>query len=293
MNQETEIQILDTPLIKVGDLVLLWFEEKEVSYMVEVVPGRQVAVHCGSPLKVDDWIGRSFGEKVQCQYGFGYLLKPSTEDLMMKASRESGIIYPKDAAFLMIRCGIGPGSRVLEIGTGSGSLTLALAHAVKPFGKVYTFDRRTDLPKNAHKNINRAGLAEYVSFNQRLTQEPIPIKGFDAAILDIPTPWEEIDLVRDALKGGGSIVALNPTFNQIEKSAEAMRRAGFIRVQAVELLERPILAREGKTRPVQRMVSHTEFMVFGVKVISSRELRPAPEAPIDLEQSEGSPGLVM
>jgi tRNA (adenine57-N1/adenine58-N1)-methyltransferase catalytic subunit len=60
-------------------------------------------------------------------------------------------------------------------------------------------------------------------------------------------------------------VSLNPTFNQVEKMAEALRREGFLWVDCVELLERPILAREGKTRPVQRMVSHTEFLVFGIK----------------------------
>ena len=137
---------------------------------------------------------------------------------------------------------------------------------MRPHGKVWTFDRRTDLPKNAVRNIQRAGLQEFVQFEQRVAGDPIPEKDFDAAILDIPTPWEEIAVVKEALRGSGRVVCLNPTFNQIEKSAEALRAHGFIRVEAVELLERPILAREGKTRPVQRMVSHTEFMVFGVKV---------------------------
>ena len=253
--------------IKTGDLVLLWFESKEVSYLVEVTAGKKVGVHCGSPLAVDEWIGKPFGTKVVCRHDEGYLLKPSTEDLMMKASRESGIIYPKDAAFLMIRLGIGPGSKVLEIGTGSGSLTMALAHAVQPAGHIHTFDRRTDLPKNAVKNVGRSGLGSYVSFHQREAGEIIPEKDFDAAVLDIPTAWEEIEVVKESLKGGGRIAVLNPTFNQIEKTAEVLRRYGFIRVEAVELLERPILAREGKTRPVQRMVSHTEFMLFGVRVL--------------------------
>lgn len=252
-------------LIQEGNLVLLWFEEEETSYLVEVQKGKKQAIHCGKPLLMDDWIGQPFGTKVICDHGHGHLLRPSIEDLMMKASRESGIVYPKDAGYLLLWAGIHCGAKVLEIGTGSGSLTMALAQAVAPTGRVFTYDRRTDLPKNAVRNITRAALQDFVSFEQRIAAEPIPEKGFDAAILDIPTPWEEIEVVKDALKLGGRIVTLNPTFNQIEKSAEAMRRAGFIRVQALELLERPILAREGKTRPVQRMVSHTEFMVFGVK----------------------------
>ena len=251
--------------IQEGGLVLLWFEE-ETSYLVEVVRGKKVGIHCGKPLLVDDWLGREFGTKVVCDHGEGYLLRPTTDDLMMKASRESGIIYPKDAAYLMIKAGIHPGSKVLEIGTGSGSLTMALAQTVQPSGRVFTYDRRTDLPKNAIRNIGRAGLADYVSFGERQSTEPIPEKDFDAAILDIPTPWEEVEVVKQALKGGGRIVSLNPTFNQIERMAETLRRNGFIRVEAVELLERPILAREGKTRPVQRMVSHTEFLVFGTRV---------------------------
>lgn len=273
--------------IREGDLVLLWFEAKEVSYLVEVVKGRRVNVHCGKPLLVDEWIGRNFGEELRCQHDTGYLLKPSTEDLMMKASRESGIIYPKDAAFLIIRLGITPGCKVLEIGTGSGSLTMALATTVGPQGSVHTFDRRTDLPQNAVKNLRRAGLTEVVKFYQRESRDAIPENDFDMAILDIPTPWEEMDVVHAAVKSGGRIVALNPTFNQIEKSAEAMRKLGMIRVEAVELLERPILAREGKTRPVMRMVSHTEFMVFGVKVTAGA---PAVEAPVNPELGVPSEG---
>lgn len=266
MNEATQTEMSNQ--IKLGDLVLLWFEKKEVSYMVEITPAKKVGIHCGTPLAAEEWIGREFGEKIVCSHDTAYLLKPTMDDLMFKASRESGIIYPKDAAYLILRAGIGPGSKVLEIGTGSGSLTMALAHAVRPNGMVWTFDRRMDLPQNAVKNVRRAGFYDYVRFEQREAGTPIPEAGFDAAILDIPTPWEEIAVVRNALKGGGSIVSLNPTFNQIEKSAEAMRSHGFIRVEALELLERPILAREGKTRPVQSMVSHTEFLVFGTKVMS-------------------------
>ena len=250
--------------IQEGDLVLLWFEEDQ-TYLVEVTRGKHVGIHCGKPPLVDDWIGQEFGTKVIFDHGSAYLLKPSMEDLMMKASRESGIIYPKDAAYLMIKAGIHSGSKVLEVGTGSGSLTMALAQAVAPAGRVFTFDRRTDLPKNAVKNVTRAGLSAYVTFCQRQAGEAFPEKEFDAVVLDIPQPWEEVAVVKEALKGSGRLVSLNPTFNQIETMAEALRANGFIAVECHELLQRPILARGGKTRPVQRMVSHTEFLLFAIR----------------------------
>jgi len=247
--------------IQEGDVVLLWFMNDK-TYLVEVTKGKKLSIHCGRPLEVEEWIGKEYGAKLECQHDVAFLLNPTMDDLMMKATRESGVIYPKDAAFLMMKTGIRSGSKVLEVGTGSGSLTMALAQAVAPTGRVHTFDRREDLPKNAVKNVNRAGLKDFVTFHQRVAAEPFPEKDFDVVVLDIPTPWEELEVVKEALKGGGRLASLNPTFNQIERMSTALTRSGFIRMQCVELLERGILAREGKTRPVQRMVSHTEFMLF-------------------------------
>ncbi len=266
-----------------GDLVLVWFDD-ERTYMIDVTRGKRVAIHCGKPLSVDEWIGKPFGTKILCEHGSCYLLKPTMEDLMMKASRESGIIYPKDAALLMMKAGIRSGSKVMEVGTGSGSLTMALAQMVAPTGHVFTYDRREDLPKNAHKNLERAGLKPYVTFCQRQAAEPFSEKDFDAVTLDIPQPWEEVAVVKQALKPGGRLVSLNPTFNQIEKMAEALREQGFILVEARELLEREILARGGKTRPVQRMVGHTEFMLFAV--------RPADETPVNSPLVPASEGEI-
>ena len=64
------------------------------------------------------------------------------------------------------------------------------------------------------------------------------------------------------------MASLNPTFNQIEKMSVALEAGGFIMIEAMEVLVRGILARSGKTRPEQRMVSHTEFLLFAVKPAS-------------------------
>lgn len=274
MEQEILTRKNTGKFIQEKDLVLLWFNEDEVSYMIEVEKGKKFPIHKGRPLDVEAWIGKEFGSAVDCTHGRAHLLKPTTEDLMMKASRESGIIYPKDAGLILMRTGIRSGQKVMEVGTGSGALSLCLAQIVAPCGEVHTFDRREDLPKIAEKNLRKAGLIDRVSFHQRVAQQPFLEKDFDAAILDIPQPWEEVEVVKDALKGGGVLVSLNPTFNQIERMAEALRAAGFIRVEAGEVLYREILAREGKTRPVMRMCAHTEFILSAVKVDNP----PAPAA---------------
>ena len=121
--------------------------------MIKMQAGQTFHTHKGY-LKLDDLIGKEYGEPIKSSLGItSPHLKPSLTDYIMKSGRNTQIIYPKDAALIVMFSGIGPGSRVVESGTGTGSLTTALAHYVGPTGKVYTYELRTEFQKNAAKNL--------------------------------------------------------------------------------------------------------------------------------------------
>ena len=68
------------------------------------------------------------------------MISASLPDLLGCLKRGAQIILPKDSAQIVMGCGIGPGMNVLEVGTGSGALTLVLAHFVGASGKIVTYE---------------------------------------------------------------------------------------------------------------------------------------------------------
>src|SRR5262245_2461329 len=111
--------------IKRGDSVLVMSPD-EKTYLVTVDEGRRMGTHLGE-LLLENAIGMEYGSVLQTTLLHPFvLLEPTIEDRMMKVKRLTQIIYPKDAALIILKTGLGPGMRVIECGSGSGALTIAL-----------------------------------------------------------------------------------------------------------------------------------------------------------------------
>lgn len=257
---------LQNQKIAEGDYVLLYLSSRK-TYLVKVEAGKTFHTHKGF-VKFDDLIGKDYGSTVLSNMGVEFaVLKPLLRDYIMKSARQTQITYPKDIALIVMFSGIGCGSRVVEAGTGTGALTTALAHYVKPSGKVYSYEVRKEFLETAEKNLRRAGLTDFVELKNKDITVGIDEADVDAVILDLATPWLVIPHAYNALKPCGTLVSFSPTIDQVVKTAEALKENSFIDIETVECLMRGIQAERGKTRPQTLMVGHTGYVTFARKII--------------------------
>jgi len=253
-----------------GDYVLIYLDSRR-TYMIKVEAGKTFHTHKGY-LKLDELIGKEYGEPIKSSLGiFFTTLKPALTDYIMKSSRNTQITYPKDAALIVIFSGIGPGSRVVESGTGTGALTTALAHYVGSTGKVYTYELRSEFQKNAAKNLQRSKLIDNVEMKTGDVTMGIEERELDAVILDLATPWLVIPHAYAALKPSGIIVSFSPTIDQVIKTTEALRENSFVFIETVECIMRAMQVERGKTRPQTLMTGHTGYITHGRKILELRQ----------------------
>lgn len=214
-------------------------------------------------------IGKEYGKKLEIGNKQFWLLSPSLKDKLQSIHRRSQIILPRDAAHILMNCSIEPGNHVLEGGIGSGSLTIALASAVAPHGKVISYDVREDFIEHALKNIRKTGLVQYVSTKTKDVTKEIDEKELDAVILDIPNPWEAVENAWNALKLGGYFCAYSPLTSQVEKTVKELRKNRFIEINTFENIHRKIIVSSHGTRPSFDMLGHTGYITFARKVLQS------------------------
>jgi tRNA (adenine57-N1/adenine58-N1)-methyltransferase len=249
-----------------NDLVLLIGQDRK-QFVVRLQPEGQLQTHRGC-INHDDLLGQPLGREIHSHLGYPFVaLEPSTHDLIRLIKRTTQIMYPKDIGYALLKLNVMPGSRVIEAGTGSGGLALALARAVRPDGRLYSYEIRPDILRLAQKNLESLGLSGAVDLKLRDIAEGFDETGVDALFLDVRRPWAFLPQVVEALKSGGFFGSILPTANQVAelvRELEVQQTFGHIEVE--EILVRPYKAVPSRLRPVDRMVAHTGYLIFARKV---------------------------
>lgn len=253
---------------------------------IQLTPGKVHHTTKGG-LAHDDIIGKSEGIVVSTAGGLEYVVfRPLMNEYMVTMRREAAIIYPKDAAHILMRADIFPGARVLEAGVGSGSLSIALLRAIGPEGKLYSYERRTEFAEVARANVEQFAMGPHPAWtltvgdlNETIRDEPV-----DRAVLDMLAPWECIGTVAAVLVPGGMLCCYVATTTQLGRVTDTLRAHGeFTEPMLSEVSVRDWHAEGLAIRPAHGASAHTGFLVFSRRMAPGfrapkRKRRPAPGA---------------
>ena len=262
--------IMAEEIIKENDLIYLILDERR-KWLVSVESGSEFHTHKGI-IKYDDLIGKPFGSVIFSRpyetqgYKF-YVFKPLPSDYVTYMSRKTQIIYPEDAGLILMYSGIGPGSKVIEAGCGSGALTCILGNYVRPEGHIFSYDIREKSLKRAQRNVINANLQEFVSIQfGDILNDDLKHKNIDSVVLDMPQPWKAVEKIRSYLKLSGTFVSFSPAIEQVKKTTFALQENGFYEINTYELIKRKFQIKKNATHPEVRMIGHTGYMTFARKI---------------------------
>ncbi|OZM78636.1 tRNA (adenine-N1)-methyltransferase [Pseudonocardia sp. MH-G8] len=249
---------------RAGDRVQLT-DPKGRHYSLTLEAGGQYHTHRGG-LAHDDLIGKPEGSVVASPVGTPYLaLRPRLADYVLSMPRGAQVIYPKDAAQILMWGDVFPGARVLEAGAGSGALTCSLLQAVGPDGAVVSYEVRDDHAEHAERNVGKFFGRHPENWTLRVTDlaaHDAPDERFDRVVLDMLAPWEHLETVSRALIPGGVLVGYVATTTQLSRLVEDLRsQQCWTEPQAWECLVRPWHVVGLAVRPDHRMQGHTAFLV--------------------------------
>lgn len=249
-----------------GDRVQLT-DAKRRHFSITLTPGESFFTHKGE-IRHDDIIGADEGTVVESSVGGEYLcFRHLLVDQVLSMPRGAAVIYPKDAAQILVEGDIFPGATVLEAGAGSGAMSSWLLRAVGERGKVISYEVRQDHLDYAVSNVHNIMGGEPKNWDVRLgdvkeaTRESVG--EVDRVLLDMLEPWEVLETVRDVLVPGGVFMTYVATVPQLMKVMEGIRQLGcFTEPRAWESLVREWKVEGLATRPEHRMNAHTAFLIW-------------------------------
>ena len=266
-----------------GDQELI-LDRRGRRYLVTLKVDKADQNHLGT-FHHDDIIGEPEGVRIWTSKGHALIVvKPGMADYIRIMPRVATVVYPKDIGAIITYGDIFPGSRVLEAGTGSGALTIALARAVGERGKVFTYDIREDMTARARQNL-AAIMPEHphVTFKSGDVAESIPEADLDRVVLDLPEPWRVVPHAVDALVPGGVILSFLPTVLQVHELVMALEDANtFGMIETTEIFMRTWSVRGRSVRPDHRMIGHTGFINTARK---TTPYSPPPSTPTSEEDT--------
>lgn len=247
----------------------LLIDGKGRQYLLRLDPHREFKYHLGV-VPHSDLIGLEDGSWIESSSGGRLLaLRPRLADFILKMRRGAQVVYPKDIGPILVFADIAPGMTVLEAGTGSGALTMALTRAVGPEGRVVSVERRDDHATHARKSISRffGSIPDNLDLRVGDVAEVVAEVRPERIVLDLPEPWHTVEVAAEHQPTGGVFCSYLPTVPQVQTTVDALRESrAFAEIEVREFLFRDWNVSGRSVRPEHTMVGHTGFLIFARRI---------------------------
>ncbi|MGH2740267.1 MAG: tRNA (adenine-N1)-methyltransferase [Actinomycetota bacterium] len=245
-----------------GERALL-VDPKGRRFLIRLEPGLTFHFH-GGQVPHDLVLGATEGTTIRATTGMPLLcFRPRLADFTVKMGRGAQVMYPKDLGAVLVYGDVFPGAVVLEAGSGSGALTIALSRAVGPDGRVVSYEERSEFHARARENVEAffGKAPAWLDLRHGSIQEAGDSgEEFDRVLLDLPGPELVLREVGAVLRAGGVLCSFLPTTGQIQLLTASLERAGFAEIETFELMLRTWHVTPRSVRPNHRMVAHTGFI---------------------------------
>lgn len=242
---------------------VLFVDDRNRTYLVRLQAKGQFHFH-GGAVAHDDVLGHPEGTVVRSRSDERLVCyRPRMADFVLKMPRGAQVLYPKDLAMIVTYADVFPGARVLEAGTGSGALTIALCRATGSTGTVVSCEVRPEFQAKAEENLSEffGGLPAQLELRAGWLQDAVTSDDrFDRVILDMPEPWRPLEAIDGVLVPGGVVCGYVPTTGQSQTFVGALEAHGYRQIMTFESLVRTWYVTERSVRPDHRMVAHTGFI---------------------------------
>ncbi|TNV76986.1 hypothetical protein FGO68_gene7180 [Halteria grandinella] len=240
-------------LIKEGDLVFVY----ESADSIKQITMKRGAIYNNKfgQFPHNEIIDQAeFGQKVYSKQmkGWVYMLRPTSHVYTNSLAQRTQILYTPDISQVLFRLELKPGLRVVESGTGSGSLSTSIIRQILPQGHLFTYEFNAVRAEKAREDFEgKLGFKGLVTVTHRdvlsngflLKDEEsdtilVSENSIDAVFLDLPRPQDAVEHAYKVLRKQGRLCNFSPCIEQVQKAVEQMAHVGFYEIRTFETLSR-------------------------------------------------------
>ncbi len=250
------------------ELIPIFKTKKQERFIVKISKEEKFSSKYGD-INLEKLIGKEPGAIVESHLGYKFVALEPTLATKIRSRRifkyKTQIIYPRDWGLIIAFSNIRSGSKIIEIGTGSGAFTAFLSEIVGEKGHIWSYDVDIDRIKTAERNLEMMVSLRNYTLKLYTEKEGIGEENVDAVFIDIPEPWLQVKNAWRSLKPGGFLIVYVPTFNQVQRTIEALIKNAFVDIRVIEGFTREIQYKPYAIRPEMQGYLFSAYIIFSRK----------------------------